>query len=150
MILLVHMLFGVAVASLMPNIYLAILASFLSHYFLDFFPHVEYSINNIKEKNWKKSLPEFVKVFFDFTLGVVLILIFSEATLIVFLFAFFSILPDGISLLNAILKNKILDKHSWFHQKKIHFLSHKKIPIFWRFFTQIIAVIISIYILNFV
>lgn len=134
MILLVHMLLGAAIALHIKNPILAIILAFLSHYFLDLFPHNEYNINNISEKRWKKTLPEFQKVFLDFLIGILLILLFSNNGLIIYICAFFAILPDGLSLL----------WHSNFHQDKVHFLKHKKISSFWRILTQILIFLIAL------
>jgi hypothetical protein len=149
MILLVHIVFGVAVASFLENPFLAILIAFLSHYFLDFFPHIEYPINNIKNNDWKKALPEILFVIFDFSIGLILILLFTDKSLLVFICALASIIPDGLSLLNIIFKSRLLALHSAIHQEKIHFLHKIKIPVFWRIFSQIIFVFISLAILLF-
>jgi hypothetical protein len=147
MILTPHLLLGAVIAVKIQNPFLAILLAFFSHYFLDFIPHIEYSIKNIIEKNWKKSLPDFLKLFLDFFFGIALILFFTNKAPIIFICSFFAILPDGMSFLNIIVKNKILKNHSELHQKKLHFLKHKKIPIFWRFLSQIMVIILSIFLL---
>jgi len=144
MILLVHLLFGALIGQKILNPVLAIVLAFLSHYFLDFFPHIEYSIKNISEKRWKKSLPDFLKIFLDLAAGIILIFIFSAKTPIIFIASFFAILPDGLSLLDSIFKNNALKKHSWFHQEKLHFLKYKKISNLWRILSQIIVVVICI------
>lgn len=144
MILLVHMLLGAVVGTLVKNPLLAVVLAFFSHYFLDFFPHVEYSIENIEEKKWKKFLPDFLKILADFLGGITLIFLFSGNLPIVYTCAFFSIVPDGLSLMNDLTKNSLLQKHSIFHQKKIHFLKNKKISIFWRILNQLVIVAVSI------
>lgn len=144
MILFVHMLFGAAIGSLVNSVPLAIILAYFSHYFLDLFPHIEYPIENIKEKQWRKALPDFLKVFLDFCLGALLIFLLSKNQLIVYVYAFFAILPDGLALLNKIFKNKILNLHDNFHGEKIHFLKYKKISKFWRIFTQVTVIFISI------
>jgi hypothetical protein len=164
MILLVHMLFGVAIASLVKNPYLAILLAFLSHYFLDFFPHVEYPINNLKNlknllslkkrdraflvMNTKKILPEFLSVVFDFLLGLFFVFILTNKSLIIFLCAIVSIVPDGLSVVSVFFPNKILKMHDTFHRKKAHFLKHMPISNFWRILSQILTGVISIIILR--
>lgn len=147
MILLAHMLLGAAMAKLVPNPFLAVFLAFLSHYFLDIFPHVEYDIKNIKNKNWKKSLPDAAKVCLDFFAGLAAVYFLSRNDFLTILCALFSIIPDGLSVINSVLNNKLLQLHSWLHQGKLHFLSHKKIPLFWRIFTQAFAACLSIYIL---
>lgn len=148
MILFIHLLFGAAIGSVINNIPIAILLSFLSHYLLDIPPHVEYNIENIEKKQWKKAIPQFIIVFLDFCLGILLILIFSNNQPIIYICAFFAIVPDGLSILKLMFKNKILQAHSTFHQGKIHFFGHKKISMFWRIVSQIIATIIAIILLQ--
>jgi len=132
MILLVHLLLGALIGQKILNPFLAIILAFLSHYFLDLIPHVEYNIKNIKKKQWQVAYPEFLKVFLDFISGVFLIYIFSSNHFAIYACAFFAILPDGLSLFYR----------SNFHQEKIHFLKNKKISVAWRISSQVIAVII--------
>lgn len=148
MILLSHILFGAAITSKVTYAPLAIILAFLSHYLLDLIPHIEYSIDNIAEKKWKKSLPDFLKVFLDLLAGVILITIFSKNQPIIFIGSFAAIIPDSLSLLKYIFRSKILDFHSDFHQERLHFLKHKKISNIWRILTQILIVVISIIILK--
>lgn len=143
------MLFGVTMGSLVKNPILAVLLALLSHYFIDLFPHVEYGIEEIKNKDWKKSAPAFLRVLLDFSLGLLLISLFTDKSLIIFICAFFAILPDGLSVLNEILPNKLLNIHDVLHLEKIHFLKYnKKISKFWRVATQILVVVISILVLK--
>lgn len=144
MILLIHMLFGAAIALHIKNPILAIILAFLSHYLLDFFPHKEYDINNISEKRWKKAVPEFQKVFLDFLLGILLILLFSNNRPIIYICAFFAILPDGFSVLSSIFQIKILKVHNNFHQGKLHFFKKIKISNFWRILSQILILLIAL------
>jgi len=147
MILLVHLLFGAAIGSMVKNVPPAIILAFLSHYFLDLFPHVEYPIKNITEKNWKRSLLDFLKILIDFTLGALLVFLLSPKTPLVFICAFFAILPDGLTVLSAFSSNKFFGLHNNLHRKKIHFLKYKKISGFWRINSQILITIISIVLL---
>lgn len=153
MILLVHMLLGALIGKYINNPFLAIILALLSHYFLDLIPHIEYPIENIKNKNWHKVLPEILKVSLDFLTGILLIFLFSPSTgsgqAIVYICAGFAILPDGFSLLNLLMENKVLSKHSKFHQDKLHFLRNKKISVFWRISVQIIISVICVYFLKF-
>ena len=154
MILLVHLLFGAAIGSLVNNIPLAIILAFLSHYLLDFIPHIEYPIKNITEKKWKKSLPDFVKVFLDFLLGIILIFIFSNPALpagrqaIIYVCAFMAILPDGLAILTNFSASKILKTHNDIHHEQVHFLRDKKISNFWRIASQVAVAIISVLLLK--
>ncbi len=149
MILLAHMLFGAAIGASVHNPYLAIVGAFLGHYFLDLFPHIEYSIDNIRVKNWKKSVPDIVKVFLDFCLGVVIIFIFSKNTPIIYVSGFVAIIPDGLTVLSSLFPNKIMAAHDKIHTEKIHYLTkQKKFPLFWRIATQVVTVIICIMLLR--
>lgn len=148
MILLVHLLFGAAIGSVVENIPLAIIMAFLSHYFLDLFPHIEYDIENIKEKQWRKKIIAIFKIFLDFCLGLLIILIFSNKQPILYFCAFFAILPDGFTILNQLISNKILKFHNKIHGEKVHFLKYKKISNIWRILSQIIATVVSIILLR--
>ena len=149
MILLVHLLFGAAIGSTIKNIPLGIIMAFLSHYFLDFFPHVEYGENfntyveRINKKQWRKMLPEILKVVVDFGLGLLLILIFSKNSWLIYVCALVAILPDGITIFSIMTQNRILRLHDEFHEK-LHFLELKKISNFWRILSQAVVVVISI------
>lgn len=149
MILIPHLLFGAAIASKIEYAPLAIILAFLSHYLLDLIPHAEYPIENIEKKQWRKVLLDVLKVSVDFFLGTLLIFIFSNNQPIIYVCAFFAILSDGLSLLNSFFPNRILKMHSDFHRKKIHFLKYKKISIFWRIFSQMIIVAISIFFMTY-
>jgi len=148
MILLVHMLFGASIGLIFQNTPLAFFLAFLSHYLLDIFPHIEYPIYNIQNKNWKKSFYDFLKVFLDFLIGILLIFLFSNNKLIVYICALFAILPDGLTLIHS-LSPKILNWHHKIHAETIHYLTKQKnFPVFWKIFTQVITVIISIILLQ--
>jgi hypothetical protein len=155
MILLAHLLFGAAIGLIIKNPFLAIILAFLSHYFLDLMPHIEYPIDNIRQKQWHKSGPDFLRVILDFCLGILFISIFSghltfSKQLFVYACAFFSILPDGFTVLNYLFKNRLLEVHNNFHRKIIHFVNYfeyKKISVFWRISTQIVVILISIILL---
>ena len=148
MILLVHLLFGALIGSLVKNTVIAIILAFLSHYFLDVLPHIEYNIEKIREKQWRNKLSAILKVFLDLSLGLLLISIFSKNQPIIYICAFFAILPDGFTILNILIPNKILKAHGKFHSEIIHFLRYKKISNFWRFSSQILVTAISIALLK--
>ncbi|OGZ70669.1 MAG: hypothetical protein A3F47_00215 [Candidatus Staskawiczbacteria bacterium RIFCSPHIGHO2_12_FULL_38_11] len=144
------MLFGAAIGALVQNALLAIILAFLGHYFLDVFPHIEYKIENIKNKIWKNSLPDFLKVFLDFCLGILIISLFSKNNLVIYICAFVAMVPDGLTLVSYAFPNKISKAHDYMHTQKIHYLTkQKKFPIFWRITTQAIAIIISIALLKY-
>jgi len=144
MILIAHLLFGALIGQKIANPFLAFILALLSHYFLDLFPHVEYKIDKINTKQWKSAKSQILSVLIDFFSGLTLILLFSNRHPIIFACALIAILPDGLSLLESVSNNKILQNHSKLHQKKIHFLKDKKISRFWRTASQILAVLISL------
>ena len=160
MILICHLLFGAAIVTKIKFLPLAFLLAFLSHYFLDLIPHADYHIRNIKGKKWRKSLPDFLKIILDLSLGLFLISIFSKNQSIIFTGAFLAILSDGFNFLNFIFPtNRILKIHYNFH-RKIHFFKNpeesalgrpygvnKKISLFWRIFSQVLIVLLAIFVL---
>jgi hypothetical protein len=139
------MLFGALIGQKVTNILGAIILALISHYLLDLLPHVEYSIKNIPGKNWHKEFSDMLKISLDVFLGILLIFIFSDNSMLVYTCVFFSVLPDGLTILNAIFKNSFLGAHSKFHQEKLHFLKDKKISGFWRLLTQFIIVIVCLF-----
>jgi hypothetical protein len=144
MILLVHLLLGALIGQKIANPFLAVILAFLSHYFLDLFPHIEYNIDKISGKQWKLAKSQVISVLIDFFAGLSLILLFSNNSLITFVCAFFAILPDGLSALELFFKNNLLRRHNELHQEKIHFLKNKKFSMFWRISSQALAVIASL------
>ncbi len=146
MILFCHLLVGALIAAKIKIIPLALLLAFLSHYILDFIPHTEYSIKNIKGRNWRKSILDFLKVTLDISLGVLLILIFSKNQPIIFIGALFAVLDDGFSLLGLIFPSRLLKIYYDF-QRKIHFFKSKKISLFWRIFSQVLTILTVVYFL---
>lgn len=149
MILLVHMLFGAAIGSLVRYPALAIFLALLGHYFLDLFPHVEYSIDNIRSKNWERALPDFAKICLDALLAFLVIWFVSKNTPIIYLCALVAALPDAATVVTYVFP-KFLWRHNIFHTKHIHYLTkQKKFPIFWRILTQALAVLASVFLLRF-
>ena len=143
MILMVHILVGALIVLKIKILWLALLLAFLSHYFLDSLPHWDYSIENIKKRNWKQTSKEFLIVFFDILTATILVLFLSKNILLSFIGAFFSTLPDGLHLLYRIWPNKFLKIHQRFHQK-INFPRNKISP-FWGILAQIIIISIAIW-----
>lgn len=158
MILLAHMVFGAAIGytaySLTNNIWLAIVLAYLSHYFLDVFPHIEYlesvesAIKQMKEKDWKGRIPDAIKVFIDFCLGLLLILLFSKNYIIIYIYAFVAIVPDGVTVIYTLFPNSLLARHQKFHGAIQYLTKKKKFSKFWRIATQALAVVISIVLLR--
>src|SRR3989344_1574704 len=153
MILLAHMLFGAAIGSLATNPFIAVVLAFLSHYFLDLFPHIEYltstenSIRKLKTKHLEQYLPDVAKTLIDFCLGLVMVAIFSPHPLS-YLCALVAVIPDGLTIVTLLFPSPILEKHHIIHTQKIHYLTKKKhFPIFIRIMTQVIALLVSVMIL---
>jgi len=144
MILLVHLLFGAAIGAIIKKIPLAVILAFFGHYLLDFLPHAEYSIENIIKKQWQKAAPDVLRVILDFSLGIILIFIFSSNQPVIYFCALSAIIPDVLSFLKLNSKYKFWEKHADFHQVKIHYFKNKKILFFWRILTQIAIAIISL------
>lgn len=148
MILLAHMLFGAATGYLINNPVLAVILALLGHYFLDLFPHVDYSVDNLKNKDWKKSLPDISKISLDIFSAFLIIFLFSNSSLLIYICAIVALIPDSMTLISKIFPNKVFAAHDYIHTQKIHFLKYKKISNFWRVLTQLITISISIIILS--
>ncbi len=147
MILTIHFLLGALIATKIKSVVLIFLLSVSSHYFLDFLPHVEYSIEKILEKRWRESFFDFLKVFLDIFIAIILVFFLTENFLLALLGGIFAALPDGFSLLFFLFpEKKLLEKHYFFHQEIIHFLKKKKISLFWRILSQaLIGILIIIF-----
>jgi|SRR3989344_1590471 len=146
MILLAHMLFGAAIGALLAsNPILAITLAFLGHYFLDAFPHIEYSIDNIRHKIWGKALPDISKVILDFALAIFCISLLSENHPIIYICALVTLIPDALTIINDRFPNVLLGLHDHMHTRQIHYLTKQKnFPVFWKIFTQAVAIIASV------
>ncbi len=147
MILLAHLLLGAVVGSKVKNLPAAAVPAPWCHYFVDLIRHTEYSVEHITSRNWKKSLPDFLKVFLDFSAGIMLITLVSNRNPFIYACAMIAVIPDMVTLLSLIFPNKILTIHDRFHTD-IHFLANKKISTFWRIFTQVFTVIACIILLR--
>jgi len=146
-----HLLVGAAIVNRIKFLPLAFSLAFLSHYFLDSIPHIDYTSKdfheNICQKKWKKFFPDFLKIILDVSLAFLLILIFSEKKPKIFVGAILAILADGLNFLNIIFPNKILEIHYKLH-RRIHFPENKRVPTFWRILSQIIIVLLAIFLLQ--
>ena len=148
MILTCHLLTGAAIASKIRPVPLALILAFLSHYLLDFIPHRDYSAENIFKRRWRKAKLDFLKIFLDFSLGILLVWLLSGKSLIISAAVFLAVLPDGLTFLAWVFpKNKLLSKHCLFHQETIHFIKNKKVSLFWRIFSQVLVFSGAIYLL---
>lgn len=155
MILLVHMLFGAAIGSVVGSLPLAIILALLGHYFLDLFPHIEYldgvekSIEGLRSNTWSKKIKSVLKVFLDFSIGVLLIFLLSKNQPVIYICALVAIVPDGLTVIHALFPKLGLELHHQFHGVKVHYLTKQKnFHTFWKILTQIVAVVASIILLR--
>ena len=147
MILTPHLLTGAAIASGISNPILGLSLAFLSHYFLDMLPHWEYSIKNVKSKNWIGAVPESMRIIADFSIGVLLILVMAERAPFALLGAGFGIVTDLLGFLGVVFPNKLLGYHDRLHAKT-HFLRYAKIPSAIGILSQILVVAMAAYLLS--
>ncbi len=137
MILSAHAIFGSAIASLVPtNPALGFTLAFVSHLALDTIPHRDYDLASIEadpqKKTFKLNKSEKLKIqlsrdiFFvsiDAILGIFLsyLLFFDSNYPLIFLVGSIgSMLPDFLTFLSLILKNKFLNLFFRFHSKFLH------------------------------
>ncbi len=148
MLLTPHILAGAAIFSNVANPVLGLSLAFLSHYFLDLFPQKEYSIANIRSRCWKQSLPDFIKVFSDMLLGLLIIFLIVGYNPFFFIAALVAIVPDGFTMLTLIFsKNQLLKKHDKLHAAINAFCENKNLPAFWGVSSQLITVGLAIFFL---
>jgi len=146
MLLTPHILAGVAIITLVQNPILGLIFILLSHYFLDFFPHKEYSIKTIRAGQWSKSLPDFLKVFLDIIFGLMIIFFITGYSPLILVAVVVALFPDGLTLLHCIFPtNELLKKHQKIHSVINAFCENKKIPAFWGIASQVVVMIIAIY-----
>lgn len=133
------------------SFYLLPLTAIALHHALDRVPHYDYKIKPF-------SLITASKVFVDLTFGILTIWViyqFFNPAINIYLTAlgaFFGVFPDGLLLISFFLPGKLADRYQNFHK----FLHHRhqivngeeKKAISWTgLLTQIIAIIIAIYLL---
>ncbi len=149
MILTTHLLTGAAIVLNIQPLPSTFALAFLSHYFLDFLFHRDYTIEYIRARLWQKAFFDFLRIALDISFGVLLIVILSKNLSIALLGGFIAILPDGLTLLFLIFpKSRLLEKFYNFHCKKVHFFAKKKISLFWEIFSQALVILIAIYFLQ--
>ena len=148
MLLTPHILTGVAIFSSVSNPALGLFLVFLSHYFLDCFPQTEYSIKNIKESRWSKTIPDFLKIFSDIALAMLIVFFLINYNPLILAAIFLAILPDGITFLSCIFpKNKLFRAHQKVHSVINKIGENKKIPAFLGIFSQIAVIALAIFFL---
>jgi hypothetical protein len=140
-----HILVGAAIASKIPSIPLGLAAAFFSHYLIDFIPHYEYPINQIRNRRWLRSIFDFLKITLDLFLGFALIFLFAKPNIWLFAAAILAIVPDGFTLLQIIFpENKLLKKIRAWHSKVNEISEKKKIPASLGILLSLIVALIAL------
>jgi len=159
MIWTAHLLTGALVASKIANPFLGIGASVLSHFVLDTIPHQEYNIDRIRTKNWRKALPDILKIAVDFSVGMGLILYFTKFNLFLAMAGLAALIPDGLWFLYSFIwpKNRFLAETHNLHENKIHRKTYESAPsqgVFlrkaftaWRICGQLIIALLAVILL---
>lgn len=148
MISAVHIAAGAAIAEKTHNPILGILFAFLSHYALDLIPHYEYSLGGDRKKTWKNR-SAILKMSADFSLGILAVLLLAKNLPLALAGGIVAVLPDAMVFLTDFLpKNKFSEKYREFHLIWLHFLSRKKISLFWRISSQVAVFSIALYFLQ--
>jgi len=140
-----HILAGVTVFHLTQNTIWGFIFAFLSHYFLDALLHQDYSIRNIENRLWKKSLPDFSKAFLDIVFGFSMVFLINGCNIPILIAGWLAILPDGFTLLYRIFpNNKLLAGHHKIHSLINTIGENKKIPVLTRIVSQFVVGAIAI------
>ncbi len=148
MLLTPHILVGVAIVTKVQNPILGLILVLLSHYFLDFLPQKEYTIKTIRAGQWGQSLPDFLKVFLDIAIGLIIVFFITSYSPLILVAGAVSLLPDGLTLLHCIFPtNKLLKKHLKMHTAINAAGENKKIPGFWGIASQIAVIMLAIFFL---
>lgn len=175
MILTIHALAGAAVANQFHNKLIACILAFLSHFLLDAIPHREYSLENVKFGfKSQEFLRLAIKILIDLVLGFILIIIFTKERSNLFqnlIGGFCALIPDGLSVLWAMVKNDNLRKffnqqpsiennskpinnflqalenilNKFYHNchNNLHWL--KNTPLFWGILSQVLILLMSLF-----
>lgn len=152
MLLTPHTFIGVSLAFLISNPFLAVLASFISHFLGDKVPHWDFYSNTKKEERtvgWRN-----LAVMGDLAVGVAVGVFFTSYALFevkntplaltVFFCGIASVLPDAISSMDLFLgkKNKFLTLVN-----KIQSKMQWQAPLPWGIVSQLVIVSISLYLI---
>jgi len=127
MILTPHILVGAAIGSQIPSPFLAFVASFVGHYFLEALPHYEYNVSRLKDKQFKfdkASLLPLAKIGLD---------VFTGAALALWLVLGKSFSSSAMSgMLGAVLPDGLLFLYWHFPQPALKFFEvpHRALHIF--------------------
>jgi len=150
MLLTPHTLVGVAIATNIPNPFIAVPLALLSHFLGDKVPHWDFYSNTKKEERIRGWRP--LAVMGDLAVGVAIGVAYttyflwvkeSELTALnIFLCGIAAVLPDALSSLSIIgsKENKFLEILNKI-QSKMQFQA----PLPWGILTQIIVILLSVY-----
>lgn len=148
MILFIHVFIGLVIALKIKSLFLACALALISHYVLDSLPHNDYSVENVKERKWKKSGREIAKIATDLIIAISLFMgacYAANVSLIhLILPVFFAILPDVLVYLDWLVpKNKLLVRHIKFHDS-FHFPEKTKTSLLKKIFIQYLVILLGI------
>lgn len=154
MILTSHILAGAVIGSQFSSPITVFILSFLSHYFLEIFPHYEYEPEDseLKKKNSqlnKKFLFALTKVCLDFSFGMILslYLVWGKPYLSMsFIGGLAAVLPDGLLFLYWWNTNNNFLKFFALPHRALHFLK-KRVPAWLGLTIEIIITIFLIILL---
>ena len=153
MLLTPHTFVGIAIASLIPNPFIAVPLSFIGHFLGDKVPHWDFFSNTKKEERTTGWRP--MAVMADLAVGVAVGVAFTSYAywalndvnyaLNIFLCGIASVLPDALSSLDLFLgkKGKLLNLLNR-TQSAMQFQA----PLPWGIITQIIVIAISLYLFS--
>jgi len=131
MLLTPHILVGAAIITFVQNPILGLIFVLLSHYFLDIFPQTEYTIKTIQAGQWSRALPDFLKVFSDIALGLMVVFLLKGFSLLILIAGVVSCFPDALTLLHYIVPaNKLLKKHHKDSEITIALITLIALPLF--------------------
>jgi len=162
MILTTHAVFGAAVASLVPDHpIIGFTLGFASHFVLDAIPHKDYELISIESDSKSKIqlinilqkkfslLRDIIFVSLDALVGFILAFLFffnPAYPWIFFVGAFGSLIPDGMTFLYLIFKNKSLAAFYHFHSGYIHsryiLKLNQFVGVIFQFVTVVVLIII--------
>ena len=152
MIITCHLLAGAAIVTKIHNPFLSFPLAFLSHYVLDFIPHIEYGTSPRRSIDGKINwISFFLKIGVDFLIGTLILLFISKNKVLALSGGFLGILGDFdniIFLFPALSKNKFLKSCTDFYKNKLHTTENKKFPLQVKILNQIIIALIAIYFLQ--
>lgn len=159
MIITPHILVGAVIGAKTQNLGFIIILGLLSHFILDKIPHWDYEEGAVKNfaktKNSKYLIPFFIKIAIDAIIGLAIIsfIIWQKNLLIylnfILLGILISVLPD-ILLGSAWIfsHKKLAKKYINFHKIVFHNKKYIKKPSALGLATQIIVIIISVFLLS--